>query len=204
MHSTLEIRAREAEQFLQRLRQSTASQHRRLEESPVSLRLMQDDLSLQDYISYLLRMKSVIFYSEQIIYPQLDGLLADLAERKKLHWIEADLIALGADPASMEYQPGFFSEATTGFYLGFAYVIEGSTLGGRVLYKQVQKRLGITNSLGASFFYGYGPDTGTKWKIFLETVGDFAVAAKAETQIISGARRAFETIHEHFSKPFAS
>lgn len=69
--------------------------------------------------------------------------------------------------------------------LGFLYVLEGSTLGGRVIDKQLRVR-GLSPE-GLSFFQGYGEATGARWKAFcavLERAGDKAAAAR-------GARSAF-------------
>ncbi|CAN5306063.1 biliverdin-producing heme oxygenase [soil metagenome] len=69
--------------------------------------------------------------------------------------------------------------------LGFLYVLEGSTLGGRVIDKQLRVR-GLSAE-GLSFFQGYGEATGAKWKAFcavLERAEDPAAAGR-------GARSAF-------------
>lgn len=50
--------------------------------------------------------------------------------------------------------------------LGALYVVEGSSLGGQLLYRQVAERLALDSASGASFFYGAGPDTGAGWKRF--------------------------------------
>jgi heme oxygenase len=69
--------------------------------------------------------------------------------------------------------------------LGFLYVLEGSTLGGRVIDKQLRLR-GLSPE-GLSFFQGYGEATGVRWKAFcavLERADDKTAAAR-------GARSAF-------------
>jgi heme oxygenase len=57
---------------------------------------------------------------------------------------------------------------------GCLYVMEGSTLGGKIIYNILKKQLGLSDSAGASFFYGYGPATGEKWKTFGASLEAFA------------------------------
>ena len=50
--------------------------------------------------------------------------------------------------------------------LGALYVVEGSSLGGQVLYREVQRRLGLDHDTGAAFFFGDGQQTGARWRDF--------------------------------------
>jgi len=102
--------------------------------------------------------------------------------RRKVPALERDLTALkAAPPADAPLTlPAGRCEA-----LGFLYVLEGSTLGGRVIDKQLRAR-GLSPE-GLSFFRGYGEHTGPRWKAFcavLERADDKAAAAR-------GARSAF-------------
>jgi len=102
--------------------------------------------------------------------------------RRKTPALERDAAALNADTpddASLT-MPAGRCEA-----LGFLYVLEGSTLGGRVIDKQLRLR-GLSPK-GLTFFQGYGDATGERWKAFcavLERADDKAAAAR-------GARSAF-------------
>jgi heme oxygenase len=106
----------------------------------------------------------------------------DFEARRKTPALERDVAALGTAPpddAPLAVPRGR-SEA-----LGFLYVLEGSTLGGRVIDKQLRLR-GLSPD-GLSFFQGYGDATGARWKAFcavLERADDKAAAAR-------GARSAF-------------
>jgi heme oxygenase len=51
--------------------------------------------------------------------------------------------------------------------LGALYVVEGSSLGGQIIYRQIQERLGIDAASGGSFFFGNGERTGAAWKRFM-------------------------------------
>jgi heme oxygenase len=51
--------------------------------------------------------------------------------------------------------------------VGALYVLEGSTLGGQVIARQLAESIGVYPGKGASFFYGHGDDTQAHWKEFL-------------------------------------
>ena len=48
--------------------------------------------------------------------------------------------------------------------LGCLYVLEGATLGGRLITQHVRTTFGITPAAGGSFFEGYGDATGSMWQ----------------------------------------
>lgn len=86
----------------------------------------------------------------------------DFAARRRTPLLEADMQALGvsaADPIQVK-AVGSRAEA-----LGFFYVLEGSSLGGRVIGKQAAAR-GL-DMMGMSFLNPYGARTGEYWKGFL-------------------------------------
>jgi heme oxygenase len=70
-------------------------------------------------------------------------------------------------------------------------VLEGSTLGGRVLYKHINKALGFEADSGAAYFCGYGADTAGKWRLFLSCLSDYAADQVAAERIIASAIRTF-------------
>ena len=76
--------------------------------------------------------------------------------------------------------------------LGSLYVMEGSTLGGRVIERNVKRCLGLDAQHGCTYFAGYGMHTGTMWRSFLTQL-DQAPAVDAE-QIADGATATFECL----------
>jgi heme oxygenase len=50
--------------------------------------------------------------------------------------------------------------------LGSLYVIEGSALGGRVIAPSLKRTLGLDQGRGASYFHGFGGETGVMWHNF--------------------------------------
>ena len=81
--------------------------------------------------------------------------------------LEQDLRALHT-PAMHSLLPATLPPLqTTDEILGALYVVEGSSLGGQYIYRQVQQQLHLDSTHGAAFFYGKGPATGTAWKRFI-------------------------------------
>lgn len=97
--------------------------------------------------------------------PAIRALIAH-PQRSRVQLLLADLRALGmphpiAPPLPL---PPF---DTLDQLLGALYVIEGSSLGGQIIYRQIQHHLHLDHTTGAAFFYGDGGLTGDAWKQFL-------------------------------------
>lgn len=81
-----------------------------------------------------------------------------ISSRTKLPCLATDLRLHGVDLCSLPLcrdlpQLGNEKEA-----LGAMYVTEGATLGGRVLSRRIEQRLGLRDGVGYSFFNCYGSD----------------------------------------------
>ena len=62
--------------------------------------------------------------------------------------------------------------------LGALYVIEGSTLGGKIISKMISHQIPSTDGHGLTFFNSYGDDTITMWerfKVILDDPGNLRV-----------------------------
>ena len=73
-----------------------------------------------------------------------------------------------------------------GALVGVLYAIEGSTLGGQVISRNLAQHLGASKESGAAFFNGYGDATKEKWETFIK----FAEAAVTNDQELAEAKRA--------------
>lgn len=79
--------------------------------------------------------------------------------------------------------------------LGSMYVVEGSTLGGAIIARDVERRLGLTAETGCAYFRSYGRDTAMMWKSFGAML---AAASSPETDdlIVASASRTFDVMHD--------
>lgn len=91
----------------------------------------------------------------------------DLAVRLKVPTLLRDLEALGARPEPLALCRDVPLIDSPGACLGVLYVLEGATLGGQVLRRQIHATLGLDEHSGAAFLNVYGADTGRRWKAFL-------------------------------------
>jgi heme oxygenase len=81
--------------------------------------------------------------------------------------------------------------------VGVLYVLEGSTLGGRIITEQFSQRLGLTAQQGLRFYASYGDQLGPMWRNFRAGVEmlDHKEALASETTVNS-AISTFEILIE--------
>ena len=94
--------------------------------------------------------------------------------RSKLSWLKEDLLYFIEDPYSetnLPAKPIEFPEIlNTGQLIGLLYTIEGSTLGGQMISKNLSQIHNLTATQGARYFNGYGNNTVIFWDEFCKFV----------------------------------
>lgn len=124
--------------------------------------------------------------------------LADLAglefdARRRSVQLAADLAALDGEPPS---KPGRSSTvAGVGEALGRMYVLEGSTLGGRVIRRAVEAR--GDGMSGLSFLDPYGERVGERWRAFLAVVDRQVRTPEDIEAMVGGAVAGFRLAELH-------
>ncbi|MBK0368901.1 biliverdin-producing heme oxygenase [Flavobacterium agrisoli] len=185
--------------FLEVLRSQTSEAHKKLESLPLSKSIINPQITLEQYALYLSLMHDVVENLEQNIYPILSDVISDLENRKKAIWIENDLKSIGKEKKAINFSFENTSAISVPFAMGIMYVLEGSTLGGRFILKNIQENLGLTPENGASYFDGYGNKTGSTWKKFLSEMTDFENKTNSQDEIIKGAEYGFTVMEQHLS-----
>jgi heme oxygenase len=150
---------------LRYLREVTRSAHLAIENV---LGLQTDDLTRERYRQVLGQLYG--FWSTW--EPQIEDLFGDeafLAPRRRSHLLAADLANLGwSEDAILELNRcPRLQLPDKRMALGSIYVMEGSSLGGRVILRNVQRCLKEAGKASSSYFAGYGADTGRMWQEFL-------------------------------------
>jgi heme oxygenase len=188
--------------FLDKLRSATTQSHTNLEALPVSLSIMDPAVTNAAYALYLDLMHDVVKDAEENIFTVAKNTLHNLNVHPKAQFIEADLKTLGATKNTGNFKPlsSKGQTITPAFALGVMYVIEGSSLGGRVILKNITTALGHDANSGATYFAGYGGQTGSHWKAFLAELIQYEAINNNEDEIIAGANFAFDAISSHFTK----
>lgn len=183
--------------FLNTLKTQTANSHKKLESLPVSSCILSPEMKIDDYAHYLKLMHNVHHDVEENVFPLLSNIIGDLKEREKKHLIEEDLAFLKYNKPNPIAVFGS-KNSTIAYALGILYVVEGSSLGGRFILKNIETVPGLNEGKGVSYFTGYGNKTGSHWKNFLNVLTEYQEENNCENEIIKGAIYAFDSIYVHF------
>ncbi|WP_095190997.1 biliverdin-producing heme oxygenase [Pseudomonas sp. Irchel 3E19] len=118
----------------------------------------------------------------------------DLAPRLKTATLHSDLLALGVTHSALEQLP-FCGDLpvidSSAACLGVLYVLEGATLGGQILRREIAARLGLEADNGAAFLDIYGAATGRRWRDFIEYLGARPLDAVARAAVVNAAHTTF-------------
>jgi heme oxygenase len=164
-----------------RLRAATHPCHQRLEDR---IDILQRVRTLAGRRTLAQRFHALHTEAEAALAPWLshvEGL--EFEGRRRSPLLARDLEALGAPPAAGPKDPIRVTGVAEA--LGRLYVLEGSTLGGRVIRREVAAAGGDMD--GLSFLDPYGERTGERWRAFLEVV-----AAETDVEaLVAGAVAGF-------------
>jgi heme oxygenase len=171
---------------LNSLRAETSSAHRRLDQT---LRLV-DRLQAPETRAALVA-RYYVFHreTETAVAPFLSAIPElDFAARRRSPLIARDIQALG-ESAPLDGGPGP-DIVTRSEAFGALYVLEGSSLGGRLILRDLARRCSPKTGLG--FLNPYGALTSELWLTFLAIL-ERETASRKETikQTVSGALKAF-------------
>jgi heme oxygenase len=171
---------------LERLRRETARDHEAVEGT---MPLMSPGLKREEYIVCLQRMYGVVSgWEETAIIVAPEWMRGLLVARQRKHLLELDLACIDATGSVRRpVLPRVSSEAGL---LGLMYVMEGSTLGGQLIARQVEETLGLEAGYGNAYFRGHGQQTGAMWEEFCEVLRERVPEQESET-VIGGAKEMF-------------
>lgn len=123
---------------------------------------------------------------------RLRTLLPDLAERRRLPLIAADLADLGDTPPTYDADMSVIDadEATA---LGWLYVAEGSNMGAALLRREAAK-LGLSDAFGARHLAPAAIGPAPHWRAFATALDAVPLDAAALTRADAGAVAAFARV----------
>ncbi|MCU0492307.1 MAG: biliverdin-producing heme oxygenase, partial [Chloroflexaceae bacterium] len=122
--------------------------------------------------------------------PELHELELQFAERQKTPLLERDLAALGLSSAQIAALPRCTDLPqihTAAAGLGCMYVMEGATLGGQLISRQLAQQLAIGPEQGGAFFASYGSRVGPMWRAFGAAVTSHVAEAADEEAACAAA-----------------
>lgn len=153
----------------ERLKAGTAPLH---EETERASPLSRVDLTRDGYANALRSLYGfyVVLEPRVLGHPQLQTLLGNALPHAKTPWLEHDLRALGIEASTLPRCDDAPNPQGLAHAIGCAYVLEGATLGGRVLYKRLARRWGLSPDGGGRFLLGHGEATGRMWNAFVAAI----------------------------------
>lgn len=125
----------------------------------------------------------------------------DFEARRKAPLLAADLRALGVDPDAVPQRPLW--PAVDGLAAGFGclYVLEGATLGGQIIAREVERTLGLGPGSGASFFGSYGREVGPMWRAFGRALDAYATTPERLERAAAAAAATFGAFERAVGSP---
>jgi heme oxygenase (biliverdin-IX-beta and delta-forming) len=170
----------------QLLKSDTLLQHEAAEE--ILFPRLNNIATIKDYADILKTFYGFYAPLEKLISEYITAIhLPDIRERKNTWLIIDDLLDLGENVFELKICHTLPQIENVSQAFGALYVMEGSTLGGRMIQKMLLKNHpGMLQPKHLSFFNGYGDATSAKWKSFLESLENIedrstVVAAANET-----------------------
>ena len=73
-------------------------------------------------------------------------------------------------------------------------MIEGATLGGRLIGRHIDALLDITPTPGGRFFHGYGDGTACQWQAMRHVLLGQATDTETENKIVDNAKATFASL----------
>lgn len=184
------------EDLLTELRQATRSHHERVE---VHLDLATRLRGPGAYGTLLRRLHAFYAPLEAALQERerLGELPLPLSPRRKVPLLEADL-ALLAEGVSGGSRISFPAITDTASALGCFYVLEGATLGGQIIVREILAGIPALRPVleaGAIHFFGsYGTEVGRNWRAFCQVLNAWGETASVaeRTRCISTAIATFD------------
>ncbi len=174
----------------QRLKEKTKAYHQQIERAPLLNQLINASINIAGYHELLKQFHAYIVPCESIILSSSWSSLLD--NRAKTSILTCDLLDLGiTNNKKCTVLPPLITREQI---MGYLYVMEGSTLGGKIIAKVLQAQLGLTAQYGARYFNGYGSNTVNMWENFCHLLN--RVDAIQEQQVLISASMTYTTLSE--------
>jgi heme oxygenase len=180
----------------QRLKAATQQAHARLDQRIMAAQ----PFASRDRYTRFLQVQYRFHCDMESVYasPVLASVVPDLAQRRRLPLIVADLHDLGgtlpADAATAPRPDGYYPRQVDA--LGWLYVAEGSNLGAAILAK-LAARLELHAQFGARHLAGAEEGRARHWRQFTAALDRVALDAEQEQAVIEAARAAFAQVRAY-------
>lgn len=174
---------------IQKLRQETEADHRTVEDA---VPLMHEGLDTSQYVQCLQQLYGVVAaWEERVAEIGPEWLQSALLARQRKPLLERDFAWFGVTEKD-DRRPALPEMDDLPSLFGAMYVMEGSTLGGQLIARHVEKVLHLSEGQGSSYFRGHGSQTGPMWKEFCEMLKQRIPDEQTDAVVVS-AKAMFST-----------
>jgi len=193
-----------ADSIINRLRSSTGALHQQAETQPFLKALVSGALPQAHFVHWLSQLYLVHRSLERCLHRarKRSRPVASVVREwqyKQPH-LQVDLARFGVEVRSIKPKPAtqrvmqrITQAAATNSValLGYHYVLEGSTNGGKIVAKLVQKNYGLEPGPGLCYLDAYGPEQRNRWREFVQNMEAIPLPQGDAEQIVASAKDAF-------------
>lgn len=171
--------------MLTKLREATEDLHREIEKENLAALIVSNEISLEEYKLLLLQNYIAYAITEPSIAKHLDHY-----EVYKTPRLLRDLEQLGVTTTLPAHTREMFRIINKAEALGAAYVVEGSSLGGMVIAKQI-KNCPALEGIGDHYFFNGDRENVKSWNAFSKFLKNREFTPLEEIQAIDKAKETF-------------
>lgn len=189
---------------VERLREETREEHERTERAVERRFFGSGEGGRARYVRLLAAFLGLYRPLEGRLGPAVGRHLPSFPFRRRTERLERDLQALGLSDREVEAVPTLGEDhlpvlRTRPAVLGSLYVVEGSQLGHRVLWKQLRPTLDAPATDADAFFGVSAEQTRTRWEQFQEMLNRHVSTDGAVSSAVTTARATFRAYREWLS-----
>ena len=179
--------------MINKLKEATTPLHEEIEKENLAARIMSHDITEEEYKLLLLQNYVVYTVMETALTKKLANYTGDKSQR-----LEKDLLNLNIDYSIVREYRDKFILTTKAEAMGAAYVVEGSSLGGMMIAKEIKNCDALSHIKSHHFFNGDRSNV-KSWNSFSKTLKQEIFTPLEEIQAIDKAKETFIFFGEVFN-----
>lgn len=180
--------------ILERLREETTELHREIERDNLAGLILSHEITREQYRLLLLQNYTAYLVTETKVALFLENYIGE-----KHKQLQKDLENEGVDFSSAKDFSKFFSIKNKAEAIGAAYVVEGSSLGGMMISKQIESCTSLSEIENHHFFNGNRQNV-NGWKEFCKNLKNEDLTSSEVDQAVLKAKETFKFFGKVFSE----
>ncbi len=182
-----------------RLKVLTKPFHDSLEATPLAISLASGNITKDKYISFL---KDLYYLHKEVeskmcLMPEWSSYKLDPHQHTRADLLLADLAAFGVHVEDITSNITLIDEYSFAKIIGMLYVLEGSTMGGRVLSQRLLHVRGNDDLPVTRYYNAYADETMQRWGEYCSFLSEYEIKHPEDSsEIILGACSMFLQMEE--------